>query len=627
MKSNLKNFFLFIKNNRLFLSEKIEIDSKTRNVNSTMIDGNIAIFKNKDLIYEIELNDNKEDSLEIDLKIIWNEIVKKNQIIEIKEFIKTALFIYKFTTLSEFNNFISKFNLDFTFFKLLNDKQVYINSPEIVNKIENNINNKDKNKLLNNEFITLLRDKKNFNSDKFTFQIENIRKFIENKKAYDKGLISKIKKEFNIENNNELLDFFLVKNLFKIKDIISMKFNLNSSFSYNYKSNKINDDNPIDAFTIDDEKTVDYDDAISFSKTDEGSVVSIHISNFSKIIDYNSAIDTEAAKRMQSIYSPYGNYNLYSDDIISDISLRKGEIREVISISFLVDRDYKIISHEILKNKIKITNNYSYKEIDSFIEKDEIFKNLQKFTTKHRQDRVNNADFEQFNKDISLHLNDNNLLELKVSNFESYQIISELMIMANSYIAQFMYKNKIPSIYRKQLESPNLVINSFEDEFPFQFFRNVSPIDVSTTPGTHSGLGVDNYVQFTSPIRRYHDSLLMRQLDYFLESRLHLFNTEELNKIIQNTNSDLESSKNKSKNLYKFCALRFLLDNKNYSSDVYIYNELKNSYIIYFNQLNIFDIVDKNQLKKSYSINDKLTIKYEFIDLINLTFGNIEEVL
>tara|TARA_A100001234_G_scaffold124362_1_gene109021 strand:+ start:2837 stop:4720 length:1884 start_codon:yes stop_codon:yes gene_type:complete len=627
MKSNLKNFFLFIKNNRLFLSEKIEIDSKTRNVNSTMIDGNIAIFKNKDLIYEIELNDNKEDSLEIDLKIIWNEIVKKNQIIEIKEFIKTALFIYKFTTLSEFNNFISKFNLDFTFFKLLNDKQVYINSPEIVNKIENNINNKDKNKLLNNEFITLLRDKKNFNSDKFTFQIENIRKFIENKKAYDKGLISKIKKEFNIENNNELLDFFLVKNLFKIKDIISMKFNLNSSFSYNYKSNKINDDNPIDAFTIDDEKTVDYDDAISFSKTDEGSVVSIHISNFSKIIDYNSAIDTEASKRMQSIYSPYGNYNLYSDDIISDISLRKGEIREAISISFLVDRDYKIISHEILKNKIKITNNYSYKEIDSFIEKDEIFKNLQKFTTKHRQDRVNNADFEQFNKDISLHLNDNNLLELKVSNFESYQIISELMIMANSYIAQFMYKNKIPSIYRKQLESPNLVINSFEDEFPFQFFRNVSPIDVSTTPGTHSGLGVDNYVQFTSPIRRYHDSLLMRQLDYFLESRLHLFNTEELNKIIQNTNSDLESSKNKSKNLYKFCALRFLLDNKNYSSDVYIYNELKNSYIIYFNQLNIFDIVDKNQLKKSYSINDKLTIKYEFIDLINLTFGNIEEVL
>ncbi len=627
MKSNLKNFFLFIKNNRLFLSEKIEIDSKTRKVNSTMIDGNIAIFKNKDLIYEIELNDNKEDSLEIDLKIIWNEIVKKNQIIEIKEFIKTALFIYKFTTLSEFNNFISKFNLDFTFFKLLNDKQVYINSPEIVNKIENNINNKDKNKLLNNEFITLLRDKKNFNSDKFTFQIENIRKFIENKKAYDKGLISKIKKEFNIENNNELLDFFLVKNLFKIKDIISMKFNLNSSFSYNYKSNKINDDNPIDAFTIDDEKTVDYDDAISFSKTDEGSVVSIHISNFSKIIDYNSAIDTEASKRMQSIYSPYGNYNLYSDDIISDISLRKGEIREAISISFLVDRDYKIISHEILKNKIKITNNYSYKEIDSFIEKDEIFKNLQKFTTKHRQDRVNNADFEQFNKDISLHLNDNNLLELKVSNFESYQIISELMIMANSYIAQFMYKNKIPSIYRKQLESPNLVINSFEDEFPFQFFRNVSPIDVSTTPGTHSGLGVDNYVQFTSPIRRYHDSLLMRQLDYFLESRLHLFNTEELNKIIQDTNSDLESSKNKSKNLYKFCALRFLLDNKNYSSDVYIYNELKNSYIIYFNQLNIFDIVDKNQLKKSYSINDKLTIKYEFIDLINLTFGNIEEVL
>jgi hypothetical protein len=64
MKSNLKNFFLFIKNNRLFLSEKIEIDSKTRNVNSTMIDGNIAIFKNKDLIYEIEFRNRLKNYLE-----------------------------------------------------------------------------------------------------------------------------------------------------------------------------------------------------------------------------------------------------------------------------------------------------------------------------------------------------------------------------------------------------------------------------------------------------------------------------------------------------------------------------------------------------------------------------------
>ena len=89
-------------------------------------------------------------------------------------------------------------------------------------------------------------------------------------------------------------------------------------------------------------------------------------------------------------------------------------------------------------------------------------------------------------------------LQIKVSNLESHKVISELMILANSYTADFMQLNNIYSIYRKQDESTNLIVDSIEGDNPFKFFRNVSPIKVSTDNGPHCGLGVDNYIQSVS---------------------------------------------------------------------------------------------------------------------------------
>ena len=96
---------------------------------------------------------------------------------------------------------------------------------------------------------------------------------------------------------------------------------------------------------------------------------------------------------------------------------------------------------------------------------------------------------------------------------------------------------------------------------------------------------------------------------------------------MKSTNTELEISKNKSKNVYKFCALKYLYDNCKYESDVYVYSILKNDYIIYLSELNIFDIVSKSQLKKIYKINDRISIKYDFIDLFSLNIRNIEEIL
>ena len=147
-----------------------------------------------------------------------------------------------------------------------------------------------------------------------------------------------------------------------MEQIIGMKFNLDNTFLYNFNLSEINKINPaeISAFTVDDENTKDYDDAISIKFHDDYVLISVHITNFSNLIDYMSEPEIFAQNNMQTIYSPYGNYNLYSDEIIEQISLIKNNIKDVISIVFKVDKEYKILGYELKKNRILIEENYSY---------------------------------------------------------------------------------------------------------------------------------------------------------------------------------------------------------------------------------------------------------------------------
>ena len=628
MTEDIQKYSLFIKNSKIFLGRILKRDSKTRNVELELNNQKKTICKIKDLILEVSLANSPVTNNNIELSNLWSDLSNKTQIISTNEFINFALNKYEISNYFDLYNLVEKLNIDYTFFKILNSESIYINSKEVVEKINLKKISKINNQNLNKEFINKLKNKSKIDHIKYSSQYDNIKKFFEGKKQYDKKFINRIIEELNL-NNNSFICFLRDNNYFSMEQIIGMKFNLDNTFLYNFNLSEINKINPaeITAFTVDDENTKDYDDAISIKFHDDYVLISVHITNFSNLIDYMSEPEIFAQNNMQTIYSPYGNYNLYSDEIIEQISLIKNNIKDVISIVFKVDKEYKILGYELKKNRILIEENYSYSNFEYLINKNQNFQFLKNFTDCHRSKRLTNADFAEFNNDISLFLGADQKLQIKVSNLESHKVISELMILANSYTADFMQLNNICSIYRKQDESTNLIVDSIESDNPFKFFRNVSPIKVSTDNGPHCGLGVDNYIQFTSPIRRYHDSIIMRQLNSFLDCKDIFFSKEDLDNILKSTNSKLEISKNKSKNVYKFCALKYLLDNCIYETDVHVYSVLKNDYIIYLSELNIFDLVSKNQFKKIYKINDKISIKYDLIDLFSLNIRNIEEIL
>ena len=625
MTNNYKENIIYLKSSKFYLGKLIEHNQKNRSVLLKDFKDKDIICKASSIVFSFNLNENKNNSIE-DLDFLWKTLVDNHQLMNIDIFLEKSIQLLNIASLKSVEEFLNLLNSDFTYFKTVNLDKIYINNPEIVNKIKKKVM-KEKDSIKENElFLVELKNWDRSYKEKFIAQIDNIVKYIKGKKKLNFKLIQDIKIKYDLRTDESFFNFLLDKKVFSLTELIEEKFDLKSAIiSKNKYSDSYENSELIDAFTIDDESTYDYDDAFTVKKFDNYHEIYVHITNFSNLVPFESFEDLEARSRVQTIYSPIKNYNLYNDEILEQISLKEKTKRNVISIIFKIDLNLEILSFKISKNIVNITKNYSYKEVDSDIKKNSDFILLNDFTTKVKQTRILNADFDEFNKDISIFLNSNNSLEVKINNYNSYQIVSELMILTNSKIAQFMKDNEIPSIFRNQEVSNNLVIDSIDNENSFKFFRNVSPLIISTKSSPHHGLGLDSYVQFTSPIRRYHDSILMRQVNFYLEKSRSLFDEEFLKKTLQSLNSNFEISKNCSKNLYKFWVLKYLKENKIFNQTVYVYFELKKKYIIYFNKFNIFHDIDKDKLKKSYVLNDKIKIKYDSIDLLNMNFSNLEE--
>ena len=117
-------------------------------------------------------------------------------------------------------------------------------------------------------------------------------------------------------------------------------------------------------------------------------------------------------------------------------------------------------------------------------------------------------------------------------------IVSELMILANSALANFAVENNIPLIFRNQdLVLPKEFAGVWRRPQDIaKIARSLSGASADTTARPHAGLGLKAYSPVTSPLRRYGDLVNEAQLLHFLYTKKPLWNKEELDKLLFNYN-------------------------------------------------------------------------------------------
>lgn len=269
--------------------------------------------------------------------------------------------------------------------------------------------------------------------------------------------------------------------------------------------------------TIDGQSTLDYDDAISLQKEEDGYLLGIHIIDVGFYIKDNDVIDRDARSRASSIYMPDDKVPMLPPNLSEDLcSLREGELRPGISTLVRLNRFFEIINYEIVPSIIKVHHQMTYSEANMLNGEDDPITTLHKIATVLREKRMRAGAVQITLPEVNIWVENNG--EIGISRIDrenpSRMLVSEMMILANALMAEFLAAHGIPAVFRSQPDPKQRLFQGVETSLFLNCMqrKQLNRAVTGTTPENHSGLGVKAYATATSPIRRYFDLLTQRQI-------------------------------------------------------------------------------------------------------------------
>ncbi|MBK6351998.1 MAG: ribonuclease R [Saprospiraceae bacterium] len=328
----------------------------------------------------------------------------------------------------------------------------------------------------------------------------------------------------------------------------------------NYDLEDRRDFREVTTFTIDPVDAKDFDDALSYSRTEDGLLeIGIHIADVSHFVKSDSALDKEALKRGNSVYLVDRVLPMLPEKLSNELcSLRPLEDKLTFSVVFTYDEEMSIKKHWIGKSIIHSKRRFTYEEVQEILhgkEGDFVLElnHLNDIAKHTRKERLRNGAIDFESDEVRFKLDEAGLpKELFVKQrLDAHMLIEEFMLLANKYVAQYMaFKNKsipVPFVYRihdlpdpdklqdfmvfahelgvkLDLSTPKKISKSLNQLAELikenEDLKILQPLAIRTMAKAeynpqnigHYGLAFEYYTHFTSPIRRYADLMVHRIL-------------------------------------------------------------------------------------------------------------------
>ena len=351
-------------------------------------------------------------------------------------------------------------------------------------------------------------------------------------------------------------------------------------------------------FTIDSHGSKELDDAIHLKKLGNGKLeLGIHVADIAHFVKANSVVDREAKKRGTGVFLMNRTVSMLPPRLTTEIcSLVPNEARLTVSVVFEVDAETGIISEEpwIGKGIIESVGKLAYEEVDAIIQgKSEVvlqgataddIKSLRTISDKFREQRYGNRSSGFSSLRLLYQLDDENVpVEQNIfTSSASHEIIEELSHRANMAVAQKIFAAMPENAFLRRHASPNArrlatfaermaragfdvditssgaLQNSLfkvqDAEFrqgmevlllkTMQRAKYYVPKFASAEQRQHFALNLPLYTHFTSPMRRYADIVVHRQLEAILSDDETGFNedAEALAKTAEQCNTKKDSA-------------------------------------------------------------------------------------
>ncbi|MFM2172300.1 MAG: hypothetical protein RLZZ54_227 [Cyanobacteriota bacterium] len=275
--------------------------------------------------------------------------------------------------------------------------------------------------------------------------------------------------------------------------------------------------------TIDDDDTRDIDDGLALERRADGSLrLWIHVADPGRLVEPDSLLDLEARRRGSSLYLASGNLPMFPLELTTGpFSLRAGVRSAAWSTWVDLDGEGEIAAYGIERSWVKPTYRLSYSDADDLIDlappEEADLADLDKLLDRRRQWRLRQGALQMDLPEGRIRSRDGEpVLEVSESG-PSRSMVAEAMILAGAVAAHFGVEHGLALPFRSQLPAelpPQAELDALPDgAVRFAAIKRcLSRGLMGTQPAAHFSLGLPAYVQATSPIRRYGDLVVQRQI-------------------------------------------------------------------------------------------------------------------
>ncbi len=309
----------------------------------------------------------------------------------------------------------------------------------------------------------------------------------------------------------------------------------------------------LECFTIDPDTAKDYDDAISLERKNNLWELGVHIADVSHYVRDKSALDREASLRCNSTYFPGKCIPMLPSELSDNLcSLREGVLRLTVSVFITIDEQGETKNYRIVRSVIKSKKRFTYKQakkvLDGELESEHKKKLHDMVEVCHllKKKRRERGSVELFMPEFVIKVDEKGVpVGTEVVEYDiTHQMVEEFMLKANEIVAIALTKQGKNAAFRVHEEPAKESLREFStlaSSFGYNLPQDPTPQDIQGffseldegqaaqylatcyirsmrlacySPDNigHYGLSLEHYTHFTSPIRRYVDTIIHRLL-------------------------------------------------------------------------------------------------------------------
>jgi hypothetical protein len=260
----------------------------------------------------------------------------------------------------------------------------------------------------------------------------------------------------------------------------------------------------MDTFTVDPPGSVDLDDAISIDEARRH--LYVHIVDIHRAL--TSALEEHMFRHVSTLYLPDETVHLLPSDLVSSLSLDAGQRRHAITVKMTLGDSWDIVEYSVFPSLIRVDRRMNYEELYA-VRGEPPYTFLGAFAEAH---------VDTLPLDLPGLVLAEGVPRTVASNDPAHRMVACAMIAANFTVSAHLSARGL-TIPQRFHEAPSGLFkgdvvpvtgNSVVDSY--LAVKKWRPAVYDLVRKGHFGLGLETYIHFTSPMRRYADVLIHRIL-------------------------------------------------------------------------------------------------------------------